>query len=172
MRIPVAAEEHHTLAVSGDAAKLVVCGGPGGEAAKAALLLEEVACPGYSAADCAAEVRGRTLHLTARKETTVSSNGGGAKNSGDAAAKKPRLVSALRRSVLLPAAAPAAAVEVVCANGVLRASVPRSALAVAAAAVTVPVSETVVAVLELPSSSRAAVEAAEGKDAMEVEAAK
>jgi len=166
VRIPVAAEEHHTLAVSGDAAKLV-CGGPGGEAAKAALLLEEVACPGYSAADCAAEVRGRTLHLTARKETTVSSNG---KNSGDAAAKKPRLVSALRRSVLLPAAAPAAAVEVVCANGVLRASVPRSALAAAAAAVTVPVSETVVA--ELPSSSRAAVEAAEGKDAMEVEAAK
>lgn len=138
MRIPVAAEEHHTLAVSGDAAKLL-CGGGSGEAAKAALLLEEVACPGYSAADCAADVRGRTLHLcdSAQGDDGYDemSTKCGTKNNGNTAAKKPRLVSALRRSVLLPAAAPVAAVEVVCANRVLRA-----VLAAAAAAVTMPVS--------------------------------
>ena len=145
MRIPVAAEDHLTVTVSSDASKL------GGEAAKAALLLEEVACPGYSAADCAAEVRGRTLHLSARKEA------GGATKAGT-----PRVVSTIRRSVLLPPAAPAAAVEVVCANGVLRASVPRAAMA-PAAAVPVAISDSEVAALPAPPAEAMMVEGGAGQ---------
>lgn len=113
VRMPVAPEENVKLAVSTDASKLA----QGGEDARTHLLLEEAALPGFSASDITATVRGRTLHLCAAK---IDAEGGVARK------------RVIRRSVLLPAGAPGSAVSLVCANGVLRATIPRAALATAA----------------------------------------
>lgn len=69
--------------------------------------------PGFAAEDVKAEVRGRLLHLHARTATK------------DGCGERTRV---MRRSVMLPEGTSAEAVTVTCANGVLRATVPRAAL--------------------------------------------
>ena len=124
VRIPLAPEEHHQLAVSADKALL---GSGAGEDAKRAIVREEAVLPGFSAADVAAEVRGRMLHLRASQKQ-------------DAEGGRKRPCRRVTRSVLLPAGADASKVQVVCANGVLRATLPRAALG-APATLPVPVSD-------------------------------
>ena len=128
VRIPLAPEEHLQLAVSADKALLLGSGAADADAAARAIVLEEAVLPGFSAADVQAEVRGRVLHLRASQKEALLEGG------------RKRPCRRVARSVLLPAGADSSRVEVVCANGVLRATLPREALG-APATVQVPVSD-------------------------------
>lgn len=73
----------------------------------------QVAVPGFSPSDFTAEVVGRALHIHGVRKD----------KDGNSTCRR-----SVRRSVVLPAGAPAEAVRVACANGLLRAWMPREAL--------------------------------------------